>query len=158
MIESFHETLDTRLDDKNFTILGMEGYSFEDKCNLSQWDPAYGDNYPTREEYKDISPFEPLADTKDEIDPEVYDKYIGAKVILGDTVNGGGNIATVKSCVTDINGRAIRKANNNLLLNSWEYEIEMEDGTTDRLFEIRLPKIFTHSWTMKEEKLWNLTR
>ena len=73
-----------------------------------------------------MSPFEPLADAEDEIDPEVYDKsYIGGKMILNDTVDGGGNIATVKSRITNINGRAIGIANNNPLLDNREYEIEM---------------------------------
>ena len=51
MIEIFHEALDTRLDDKNSMTQGMEGYSIEDKCDLPQWDPAYGDNDTTNEEY-----------------------------------------------------------------------------------------------------------
>ena len=113
LIESFHEALETRLDDKNFAIEGMKGYSIEDECDLPQWDTAYGDNDPTNNEYGDMSPFEPLADAEDEIDPEVYDKYIGAKMILNDTADGGGNVATVKSRVTDINGRGIGVANNN---------------------------------------------
>ena len=74
-----------------------------------------------------MSPFEPLAYAEDEIDPEVYDKYISTKVVLDDTADGGGSIATVKSRITDINGRAIGIANNNPLLDSREYEIKMED-------------------------------
>ena len=82
-----------------------------------------------------MSPFEPLADAEDEIDPEVYDKsYISAKMILNDTANGGGNIATVKSRVTDISGQGVGVAKNNLLLDSQDYGIEMEDGTMNRLF------------------------
>ena len=34
MIGSFHEALETRLDDKNFMIQGMGGYSIEDKYDL----------------------------------------------------------------------------------------------------------------------------
>ena len=41
-----------------------------------------------------MSPFEPLADAEDEIDSEVYDKCIGAMMILNDTMDGGGNVAT----------------------------------------------------------------
>ena len=73
-IEGFHETLDTRLDDRNFTIPGVEGYSLKDKGDLSQWDPSYMDNNPSQEKYRDMSLFEPLADAEDEIDPNVYDK------------------------------------------------------------------------------------
>ena len=35
-----------------------------------------------------MSPFEPLADAENEIDPKVYDKYIGAKVVLDGTADG----------------------------------------------------------------------
>ena len=59
---------------------------------------------------------------------------------MDDTVNGGGNIATVKPRVTDINGRTIGIANNNPLLDSREYGIDMEDGTTDRLFVNKIAK------------------
>ena len=134
MTESFHEALETRLDSSNFTIQGMEGYSIKDECDLPQWDRAYGDNDPTNEEYQDMSPFEPLADAEDEIDPEVYDKYIGAKIVLDDTVDGGGNVATVKSRITNINGHRVGITNNNPLLDSREYDAEMEDEMTNRLF------------------------
>ena len=61
-------------------------------------------------------------------------KDIGAKVILDDSANGGGNLATVKSRATDINGRPIGHAHKNPMMDSREYEVEMEDGTTDRIF------------------------
>ena len=48
--------------------------------------------------------------------------------------NGGGNLATVKSRLTDINGRPIGTTNNNPMLDDREYKIELEDGTTDRIF------------------------
>ena len=51
---------------------------------------------------------------------EVYDKYIGAKILLNDTTDGGSNIATVKSRVTNINGEGVGAANNNPLLDSRE--------------------------------------
>ena len=62
------------------------------------------------------------------------DKYIGAKIILDDKANGGGNLATVKSRLTNINGRSIGTADNNSLLDDRECEIKLEDGTTDRIF------------------------
>jgi hypothetical protein len=36
----------------------------------------------------------PLAEAEDKIDPDTYDKYIGVKVVLDDSTNGGGNLAT----------------------------------------------------------------
>ena len=56
------------------------------------------------------------------------------KVALDNNTNRVDNIVTVKRCVTNINGRPISVAQNNPLLHSWEYEIELEDSTTDHMF------------------------
>ena len=134
-IEEFNETLTTRLDDSKFGIAGMGNFRLEDEeFDLPQWYPAYGDNTPTDEEYGNMTRPVPLAEAEDEIDPDTYDKYIGVKVVLDDSTNRGGNLATVKSRATDINGRPIGHAHNNPMMDSREYEVEMEDGTTDRLF------------------------
>jgi len=131
-IEAFNETLTTRLDDTNFKI-NRVAISFEyDYEDLPQFDKAYGDNTPHDSEYDEDHV--PLVDAEDEIGPSVLDKYLGAKITLDDVANGGGNIATVKSRVTNVNGRPIRTANNNPLLDNQEYEIELEDGATDRIF------------------------
>ena len=61
-------------------------------------------------------------------------------VVLGNMVNSGGNIANEKSCVTDINGREAEIANNNTLLGSREYVIEMEDGMMDRIFANKIAR------------------
>ena len=53
---------------------------------------------------------------------------------MNDEDNGSGNIAAVKSRVTDLNGRPVGTTHNNPLLDDREYEIELEDGTTDRIF------------------------
>ena len=63
-----------------------------------------------------------------------HDKYIDMKVLLNENTKGGGNIATWKRRVADINGRPISVAYNNPLLDSQEYKIELEYGTTDRMF------------------------
>ena len=135
-VDRFTETLNTRLNDDNFRLPGIDGYMLEDvddEFDLPQWDPAYGNNTPGDNEYGDMMT-EPLADAEDDIDPEVYDKYIGAKVVLDEGTNSGGNLATVKRRTTDINGRPTGTAHSNPLLDTREYEIELEDGTTDRIF------------------------
>ena len=131
-IETFNETLTTRLDDTNFKVNDID-HGFEDDLDdIPQWDMAYGDNTPPDSEYDEETV--PLAEAEDDIDPDVLDKYLGARVLLTNGENGGGNIATVKSRVTDLNGRATGNAHNNPLLDDREYEIELEDGTTDRIF------------------------
>ena len=110
-IETFNEALTVRLDDTNFKIAGIDNGFEDDYEDLPQWDKAYGDNTPHDSGYDKDSV--PLTDAEDEIDPGVLDKYLGTKVILNDVANGGRNIATVKSRVTDINGRPTGTANNN---------------------------------------------
>ena len=55
-------------------------------------------------------------------------------MILDNKAYGGGNIATVKHQVTDINVRSVGNAHTNPLFDSREYEIELENGTEDRIF------------------------
>jgi len=58
-------------------------------------------NTPTNDEYGDME----VDSRPEEDDIDTYDKYIGAKVILDEIVNGRGNIATVKRRVTALDGR-----------------------------------------------------
>ena len=71
---------------------------------------------------------EPLPDVDD---IGIFDKYIGVTVKLDDGTNSGGNITTMKRRATDANGFLIGRAHNNPLLYTREYEVELEDGTTD---------------------------
>ena len=48
--------------------------------------------------------------------------------------NSGGNIATVEQSATNANGFPIGRAHNNPLLDTREYEVELEYGKTDRYF------------------------
>ena len=126
-IEQFDEALQARLDDSNFKLPGMDDFAFNDiNHNAPSWEHSYGDNITAN--------FEPLVNAEDDIDPAVYNKYIGAKMILDNKANGGSNIATVKRQVTDVNGRPIGTAHTSPLFDSREYEIELEDGTEDRIF------------------------
>ena len=149
-IKKFNELLTTRLDDTNFKLSGVNN-GFEDVYeDLLQWDLAYGDNTPTDKEYdKGIIP---LVDAEGNIDPDILDKYIETKIVLDNKVNGGGNLVTVKSRLTDINGRPIGTAHNNPSLDDREYEIELEDGTTDRIFANKIAKRFIYNSMTKEDK------
>ena len=60
-------------------------------------------------------------DDKQNIDtsePEVYDKYIGCRVIMDEGVNGGGNLVTVKNRATDDRGHALGTAHNNQMIDT----------------------------------------
>ena len=53
-------------------------------------------------------------------------------------MNSGGNLATVKRRATDEQGRLLGTACRNPLLITQEYEVELENGETDRIFANKL--------------------
>ena len=59
-------------------------------------------------------------------------KYIGVTVKLDDGTNSGGKIATVKRRSTNANEFLNGRAHNNPLLDTREYKVDLEGGTTDR--------------------------
>ena len=132
-IETFDEGLTERLDDTNFRLTNdAGGFTLEDEYDLPQWDSAYGNHTPSDSEYG-MSPDEvPLKDI-DDIEPETYDKYIGAKIILNDTENNGGNIATITRRVTDDYGRPLGQAHSNPMFDTREFEVELENGESERI-------------------------
>jgi hypothetical protein len=70
----------------------------------------------------------------DEIGAEAYDKFIGAEVVM-DLGDQGPKRATVKQCARDRDDNLIGCAHKNPLLDTREYEIDFEDGTTDRYLD-----------------------
>lgn len=139
-IENFNETLKLWLDDTNFKIQGRGNFALdEDDCNLPQWDPAYGGNTPSKVEYGAEMKTAPLAEV-DDLEPEVIDKYIGAKVILDETTNYGDNLATVNRRAMDLEGCGLRTAHRNPMLDTRECKIELEDAKTDCRFANKVGK------------------
>eukprot|EP01082_Thalassiosira_pseudonana_P000209 g18.t1 g18 contig1:46045-47384(+) len=96
-----------------------------------QPDAACGDeaDTPTTDEYGGVE-YEEVNDA----DIDSYDKFLGAKVRLSNDSNNGANMATVVASATDYAGRPIGKAHSNPLLDGRLYEVELDDGTTDRYF------------------------
>eukprot|EP00804_Cyclotella_cryptica_P027061 CCRYP_013688-RA/>CCRYP_013688-RA protein AED:0.40 eAED:0.40 QI:0/0/0/1/1/1/2/0/302 len=93
-------------------------------------DPAYSDgsNTPTNEEYG-YTPEEEVDDS----DLNSYDKFIRAKIRLTDDEKNGGNIATIRRArATDFLGKPLGKPQDNPMLDSRVFEVELEDGTVDR--------------------------
>ena len=134
-IEIFNRHMTERLDDTNFTNPAAEGFPQSDDVILlderirDQWqmDPAYGDgtNTPSNSDYGEP----PDRPEEDDIDLDTYDKLIGAQVLLDD-----GMKATVKRRLTNFDGTPIGQAHSNPLLDTRQYEVELEDGTTDAYF------------------------
>jgi len=90
-IAKFNDDIKQRLDDTNFILENNSAaFTLVDEYDLPQWDDsAYGED--NEAEHVDIPKATPEAD---DIDMDQYDRYIGARVILDDRDNGGGNIAT----------------------------------------------------------------
>ena len=136
-VDDFSSGVRDRLKDTNFQLKPSEEYS---SWTIPMADPAYGDGTktPTDAEYGDS-----ITDTKeeDEIESSVYDSLIGAQVQLDAPSNDGitntlatKRLGTVKRRATDADGRPIGKSHTNPLMNSAEYDIELEDGKIERMF------------------------
>jgi hypothetical protein len=123
--------LNKRLDDTNFQN-EYDGNFFDDIEEVpSRIDVmAYGDGTktPSDTDYGDMN--ESVRKEEDDIDDDAYDKYIGAEVTF--ETGEGPMRATVKRRATEIDGTPIGHMHMNPLLDTREYEIEFEDGTTDR--------------------------
>jgi hypothetical protein len=133
-MEAFQQHMEHRLDETGFVIDNL----FEPKNILQDEDllddPAYGDgtNTPTDEEYRlDKKP--PERAEEDEIKTDAYDKFIGAEMTV-DFGTDGRKRATVKERVRDFDGNLVGRSNPNPLLDTSEYIIEYDDGTSDRMF------------------------
>jgi hypothetical protein len=70
---------------------------------------------------------------EDDIQSDVYDKYIGAEVSV-DFGMERKRRATVKARARDFEGNLVGRSNQNPLLDTSEYKIEYDDGTSDRMF------------------------
>ncbi|ACI64709.1 predicted protein [Thalassiosira pseudonana CCMP1335] len=127
-VEEFNGALTTRLDDTNFWLSNDHGVYIDDFD--VQPDAAYGDeaDTPTTNEYGGVE-YEEVNDA----DIDSYDKFLGAKIRLSNDSNNGANMATVVARATDYAGRPIGKAHSNPLLDGRLYEVELDDGTTDRV-------------------------
>ena len=128
-VEQFNRTLTERLDDTNFQLqTDPNDFYLEDVYD----DPAYGDsNTPGDGDYNLPSDERPEAD-----EVNTYDKFIGATFLL-DPHKSPGNVATKATVLRraeDQQGRPAGRAHTNPLLDTREYEVELEDGTVDRYF------------------------
>lgn len=130
-IDEFNAAVNERLDDTNFRLPNDEGdFKLEDAYEIPPWDSAYGDNDPTPDEYGQED--EPILEA-DDVTEEIFDKFVGAKFVLDDKADGGGRLATVKKRARTEDGVPIGRAHANPMLDTREYEVELEDGETDRI-------------------------
>ena len=133
-VENFNTAINERLYYTNFWVQhGEGGFALEDDYYLQKWDPNYGYNDSTAEECGASNGDTMRADTKDlNHDDGCYNKYIGVKLIIDKKSNNGGNLATVIMRATDEYGATIGQAHINPMLYTREFELELENGETDK--------------------------
>jgi hypothetical protein len=133
-LKTFQEDLNERLDDAGFVIDNIFDYENVLQDEDLDDDPAYGDgsNTPMDEEYC-MNTKPPDRPDEDKIESEAYDKYIGAEMLVDFGVKGRKR-ATVKKRIRDFDGNLVGKSHENPMLDTSEYVIEYEDGTSDCMF------------------------
>mmetsp|Transcript_6957 Transcript_6957/g.15347 ORF Transcript_6957/g.15347 Transcript_6957/m.15347 type:complete len:588 (-) Transcript_6957:1134-2897(-) len=134
-VDIFDRDLTKRLNDDNFHVPINTDFDLDDIYDDN--DPACGkneDNTPPDSEY-DLPERTPEMDEYDSI--EQYDNLIGATFLLDPSRADNKYIATkatVKKRAVDHLGNPIGSAHSNPLMDTRLYEVELEDGTTDRYF------------------------
>ena len=129
-IEDFNTRLNTRLDDTNFALPGGD---------IDDFYPNDVYEIPTQEDAQNGDPNggDDDADDRPEADDiDSYDNLIGATFLL-DPLKSPDNVATRATVVrrkTDYLGNPLGRAHANPLLDTREYEVELEDGTYDSYF------------------------
>jgi hypothetical protein len=134
-IERFDRQMHERMDDTNFDNPELADFHLNDDLSLlderirDRWphDTAYGDERTTPPDSDFDEPQE--QPEEDDIDIDAYDKLIGSRIILDDGLK-----ATVTRRMTDFNGTPIGRPHVNPLLDTRQYEVELEDETTDAYF------------------------
>ena len=89
-----------------------------------------------------------MADAED-LNDDIYEKYIGAKLITDKKYNNGGNLETVTRRSTDEYGAPIVRALRNPMLDTRKFEVKLEIVRLTRYWQIKLLLTFIPNWTMR---------
>lgn len=122
-VDDFNRQVDERLDDTNFVLLGKD---------IDYFYP--NDVYEVPEH--EIAKNGDGENVNDLDDPDAYDNLIGATFLL-DPVKCPENVATKATVIchkTDHLGNPLGRAHRNPLLDTRQYEVQLEDGTYDSYF------------------------
>jgi hypothetical protein len=126
-VSNFDATLLTRLSDDNFQIEHPHSvFYLQDDVDVPDTQPVA--DILTDTEYGDM--IQPAKSEADDIEFDSFDQYLSAEFV----VNRDGEMATVKVIkrAKDNNGNPIGKKHSNPLLDTREYECELDDGTVMR--------------------------
>lgn len=130
-IDDFNTKLADRLDDTNFVLPGED---------IDFWYPHDEYDIPIKQDAEnengDLMIGDPSIERPEADDVDSYDKLIGATFML-DPIRSPDNVATKATVIrrkVDHLGNPIGKAHANPLLDTREYEVQLEDGTYDSYF------------------------
>jgi hypothetical protein len=127
-VSTFDDTLLTRLSDTNFHIEHPNPvFYLQDEDLPADVDPAVA-NIPTDAEYGDMHQSAKL--DADDVEFDSFDQYLSSEFLVNQ--DGEPTTAKVIKRARDNNGNPIGKRNANPLLDTREYECELEDGTVMR--------------------------
>jgi Reverse transcriptase (RNA-dependent DNA polymerase) len=125
-VSTFDATLLTHLSDENFHIDHPNPvFYLQDDVDVA--DPAV-DDIPADAEYGDMN--QPAKSDADDIEFDSFDQYLSSEFMVNQ--DGEAAIAKVVKRAKDNNGNPIGKRNANPLLDTREYECELEDGSVMR--------------------------
>ena len=125
-VSAFDAALLTRLSDDNYQIEHPNPvFYLQDDLNPTA---TAADAIPLAEEYGDMN--QPAKIDADDIEFETFDQYLNSEFMINQ--DGDAAIAKVVKRARDNQGNPIGKRHVNPLLDTREYDCELEDGTTMR--------------------------
>ena len=126
-VSAFDNDLAIRMNDENFQ-LDHPNPVFYLQDDVPFADDAANDNIPPDAEYGDMN--QPAKREADEIEFDTFDQYLNSEFLVNN--DGETAMARVVKRAKDNNGNPIGKRHPNPLLDTREYECELEDGSLMR--------------------------
>ena len=126
-VRTFDVELVTRLNDENFQ-LDHPNPVFYLQDDVDDIHDTAGDNIPPHAEYGDMN--QPAKEDADDIEFETFDRYLNSEFMVNK--DGEQAMAKVVKRARDNNGNPIGKRHTNPMLDTREYECELEDGSMTR--------------------------
>jgi hypothetical protein len=126
-VRTFDVELVTRLNDENFQ-LDHPNPVFYLQDDVDDIHDTAGDNIPPHAKYGDMN--QPAKEDADDIEFETFDRYLNSEFMVNK--DGEHAMAKVVKRARDNNGNPIGKRHTNPMLDTREYECELEDGSMTR--------------------------
>ena len=128
-IAQFDQGVNDRLNDDNHQITNSgAGTFFIDDDNDATLENS---SAPSDSDYADM--IQDAKPDRDDVSEEMFDKYIGAELIVGNG-HGDGRFGRVTKRVKGLYGEALGRGHTNPLFDTRQYVVEFTDGTEENYF------------------------